>query len=87
MDNNSLLQRDALQRAIAIVGSATALAELLGITKGAISQWKDKGRSIPFEYGAAIEAATGGLVTRQELFPADWARIWPELVESKAIPA
>ena len=85
------MQRAALQRAISIVGSATALAELLGITKGAISQWKDAGRSIPFEYGAAIDAATGGAVTRQELFPDDWKRIWPELIDgycckNQAIP-
>ena len=79
MPNTSHPQQEALQRAISIIGSATALADLLGITKGAISQWKDKGRSIPFEYGAAIETATSGAVTRRNLFPDDWQRVWPEL--------
>jgi len=27
----------------------------------------------------ALEHATGGAVTRQELRPADWQQIWPEL--------
>lgn len=45
-----------------------------------ISRWAKGKRPIPFEYGAAIERATGGLVTRQEMFPNDWSRIWPELI-------
>ena len=35
-------------------------------------------------FGAAIERATGGQVTRQELFPDTWARIWPELAAPAA---
>ena len=31
------------------------------------------------EYASLIEAATGGLVTRQQLRPEDWTWIWPEL--------
>lgn len=31
------------------------------------------------EYAAMIEAATHGLITRQQLRPDDWAVIWPEL--------
>lgn len=38
--------------------------------------WKHR-ESVPPEYCAAIEAATG--VTRQELRPQDWQAIWPEL--------
>lgn len=33
------------------------------------------------EYCVAIERATGGRVTRRDLRPADWSRIWPELAE------
>jgi len=29
----------------------------------------------------AIERATGGVVTRKDLRPDDWWKIWPELVE------
>jgi len=34
----------------------------------------------------AIEKATDGKVTRQELRPHDWAAIWPELVASAQQP-
>lgn len=30
-------------------------------------------------YCRAIEAATGGAVTRRDLRPNDWQKIWPEL--------
>ncbi len=32
------------------------------------------------EYCVAIEQATGGQVSRRDLRPEDWHRIWPELV-------
>lgn len=64
----------ALQRAITIVGSATALADLLGITKGAVSQWKDEGRKVPADYCPSIERITDGAVRCEELRPdVDWA--------------
>ncbi|MNF93491.1 hypothetical protein D3C84_761700 [compost metagenome] len=31
------------------------------------------------EIAARIEHATGGAVTRKDLRPDDWAKIWPEL--------
>lgn len=31
------------------------------------------------ELAADIERASGGAVTRKELRPHDWARVWPEL--------
>ncbi|MBO7411148.1 MAG: helix-turn-helix domain-containing protein [Ottowia sp.] len=34
----------------------------------------------------AIERATGGLVTRQELRPDDWREVWPEIAEQKPPP-
>jgi len=46
-----------------------------------VSRWASGERPIPVHQAAAIERATGGLVTRQEMFPDDWARIWPELTE------
>ena len=33
------------------------------------------------EYCVAIERATGGRVTRRDLRPDDWSRIWPELAD------
>jgi DNA-binding transcriptional regulator YdaS (Cro superfamily) len=57
-----------------------ALASALGVSKGAVNQWKDQGRCVPLEHCVAIERATGGAVTRRDLRPDDWHRIWPELV-------
>lgn len=60
-------------------GRHAALAKAIGVHAPDISRWLTGGRPIPTKYGAAIEHATGGLVTRQELFPEEWRRIWPEL--------
>lgn len=64
-------------------GRASALAAALGISPVLITQWC-KSRPVPVERCAAIEQATGGAVTRRDLRPDDWARIWPELVDAKA---
>lgn len=59
-----------LQRVILIVGTRTALAQILGISKGAISQWSDE---IPAEHCPAIERATNGVVRCEELnSKVDW---------------
>lgn len=63
-------------------GRQAALAKAIGAHAPDVSRWADGTRPIPVAHGAAIEAATGGLVTRREMFPDDWPRIWPELVDS-----
>lgn len=73
-----------IDRASQIVGSATALAALLGVSKGAVFQWKLDGRMTPARHCVVIERATGGKVTRRELRPNDWAEIWPELAFDSA---
>lgn len=60
-------------------GRQAALAKAIGAHAPDVSRWAEGTRPIPVTYGAAIEAATGGLVTRQEMFPDDWQTIWPEL--------
>lgn len=62
-------------------GRQSALAKAIGAHAPDVSRWADGTRPIPVVYGAAIERATGGLVTRREMFPDDWQRIWPELVQ------
>lgn len=37
--------------------------------------------------GADIERITGGAVTRRDLRPYDWARVWPELADSAPEPS
>ena len=49
----------------------------LGVSHSVLSNWKTRG--VPVEHCAAIEKATNGAVTRQELRPDDWQAIWPEL--------
>jgi DNA-binding transcriptional regulator YdaS (Cro superfamily) len=68
----------AIDRAIRACGSVAALADRIGVTASLPSMWKARGR-VPSDHCAAIEQATGGAVTRRELRPDDWQRIWPEL--------
>lgn len=60
-------------------GNQSALVRALGAPQATVAQWASRSRTVPAEYGIDIERATGGQVTRQELFSDTWARIWPEL--------
>lgn len=59
----------ALENAIALAGSMQALADRLGVTKGAVSQWKLPGRQIPAKHCRAIECLTGGTSRCEDLRP------------------
>jgi DNA-binding transcriptional regulator YdaS (Cro superfamily) len=74
----------ALQTAIDTAGGQAALASLIGVKQQHVWNWLNRGNAVPPEHCAAIEQATGGKVTRRDLRPEDWARIWPELDDSKA---
>jgi DNA-binding transcriptional regulator YdaS (Cro superfamily) len=58
---------DPLDRAIEIVGSATALSHGVGVTKQAITQWRRRG--VPPGKVLAVERLTGGKVSRHDLRP------------------
>lgn len=58
-----------VDRAIAAVGSATALALQLGVTSAAVGQWKSGERRVPAERCPEIERATLGVVRCEELRP------------------
>lgn len=60
-------------------GRQVRLARCLNLKPPVVAAWITGRRPIPVGHGAAIEAFTGGEVTRQEMFPNDWRRIWPEL--------
>ena len=64
-------------------GAQSALARELGVPQSLPSAWaavdERKRRPVPIQHCAAIERATGGVVTRQDLRPDDWHLIWPEL--------
>ncbi|OFJ47685.1 hypothetical protein BA896_000325 [Janthinobacterium lividum] len=59
--------------------SQRVLANKLGITPVLISQWANGLRPVPPERCVEIEKATEGKVTRKDLRPDDWERIWPEI--------
>lgn len=64
--------------------SVRQLAEAVGVKSDMqVRQWQhgySNRRPGPI-YCQAIERATNGLVTRKELRPNDWQKIWPELAE------
>lgn len=70
---------NAIQQAIEAAGGPSKLAAGLGVTPQAVCFWRDGLRRLPFEHGPAIERLAGGAVTRQQLFPDDWRRVWPEM--------
>lgn len=74
---------NALDRAAAEVGSLSALALAIGVSQSTPSMWKARG-SIPPEHCLAIERATDGKVTRADLRPEDYWRIWPDLSAPQA---
>jgi DNA-binding transcriptional regulator YdaS (Cro superfamily) len=67
-------------------GRKAALAKFLDVPPGDVTRWLKGQRPIPDKYGAGIERFTGGLVTRQELFPDEWRDIWPELARRRPKP-
>ena len=71
-----------IEEAAAKVGGYKALADLLGLSKSAVWQWKEENREVPIPHCWPIEEATG--VSRRQLRPNDWRRIWPELVAKAA---
>ena len=77
---------DALTKAIDAAGGVGKLAEAVGVTQTAVSNWRSR-KSVPANYGAQIESASKGSVRRWELFPDDWHRIWPELIGADGAPA
>lgn len=57
-----------------------ALAKAISASTSFVNQWVSGKRPIPAPYCVAIEQATKGQVTRQEMRK-DWQSIWPELAK------
>ena len=71
-------------------GRQASLARHLGIKPPQVADWISYDKPIPVHHMSAIELFTGGTVTRQEMRPTDWQRIWPELAtnsEQKPAPS
>ncbi len=61
------------------VGSQAEMSRILDVSPAMVNQLVKGSRPVPIEHCLAIETATGGKVTRQELRPEDFWRIWPDL--------
>lgn len=72
-----------LDKAIQLCGGLSALAEKIGTSSARLGNWRVRG--VPVESCFLIEQATNGLVTRKDLRPDDWQKIWPELADAPAI--
>lgn len=58
-----------IERAVAVAGGQTSLANAIGVSPSFVNQWMAGARPIPATRCLAIEKATGGEVTRCELRP------------------
>jgi DNA-binding transcriptional regulator YdaS (Cro superfamily) len=74
--------RSALARAVAMFGSETKLAMAVGIAQQVLNRAVRRGRVSP-ELAKAIQRATGGAVTANELRPDLWRRAEDVPVESQ----
>lgn len=77
---------DQFRRAIEIVGGPAKMAAVLDVSTQAVCFWRDGKRRLPPELCASIERATSGLVSRRDLRPDDFLKIWPELAPAAAAP-
>ncbi|WP_414711321.1 transcriptional regulator [Spongiibacter tropicus] len=61
------MKKTPLEEAIEIVGSARLLADRIGVTSMAITQWKKRG--VPAHRVQSIVAACSGAVSAEDLRP------------------
>lgn len=59
-------------------------ARAINVSAALLHQWIKGIRPVASQHCPAIEKQTGGKVTRKELRPDDWHKIWPELVNASA---
>ncbi|MEY0017261.1 transcriptional regulator [Providencia rettgeri] len=64
-------------------GEVKKLAQQLGVSSSYLSQMSSGRVPVPIARCIDIENATSGLVTRKELRPLDWNKIWPDINFSK----
>jgi DNA-binding transcriptional regulator YdaS (Cro superfamily) len=76
----------AIHVAVQAAGGQSALAGGIGATQQQVWNWLRRGDAVPPEFCAQIELFLRGAVTRWQLRPDDWHRIWPELVGTEGAP-
>jgi DNA-binding transcriptional regulator YdaS (Cro superfamily) len=68
-------------------GTGARIARDIGVNPVMVSQWVSGLKAVPAERCVDIEIATDRAVMRWDLRPADWYRIWPELIGTEGAPA
>jgi len=81
-----MIRNNNIKKAVKICGGLSAMSKILGLASPTVHQWITGRRPVPIERCVAIEVATGGAVTRQDLRPDDWWKIWPELADGITRP-
>lgn len=69
-------------RAIELSGGPAAVARKLQVSTQTVCFYRDGDRRLNTDHGATLEALSGGQVTRKDMWPVSWSRIWPELAEA-----
>lgn len=72
---------DAFKKACDLVGAAN-MARHLDVSPQAINECKKGSRPVPIPWCLTVERVTSGEVTRKDLRPDDWEKIWPDLDET-----
>ena len=67
------------------IGAITQLSLAIKAHHPDVISWSKGKRPVPIWRCLAIEQATNGAVTRKDLRPDDWERIWPELSEKEGV--
>ena len=67
-------------------GVGMQLAAFLKVPPSFVSNIASGKKRIPIVHMAAIESYTAGAVTRKEMCPDGWQKIWPELAEPSNQP-
>ena len=77
------LRMNSLQKAVDAAGGQASLATRIGVKQQHVWNWINRGGRVPPERCVDIERVTGSTVTRRDLRPHDWWRIWPELINDE----
>ncbi|RXD05380.1 helix-turn-helix domain-containing protein [Sphingomonas sp. UV9] len=75
--NNAASPVEALNSAVEIAGSQSAMSRICGVGQPAVWKWLQIGKRLPAEYCLSVEAATGVSkhLLRPDIYPADLSSI------------
>lgn len=80
MNEQTAPYKAAADKAAAAFGTHLAIAKALGYDDlRNVSAWATGLRPFPPQHCVTLERESNGAVTRQDLRPDDWMKIWPEL--------